>query len=230
MNTTITTNGRPDKSWTLETLEEYALDRASEINNFGRKTIIETWLFGESLSLIREKQKEKGEWMTWVKTQPYSLSTATNSIKVYERVSFDDLNQFNDMTVTDMKSALEIIKSPPPQRRRRATPIPTTSDVGTDHITDIAPEVANDETTEVAPEKTTIRKMTTTDYNRPGLEKYATSDVGASLTASEVLGKAYSLLIEAEKVGMTPGCNEVLAQISAKVTDLIQKLTVDVSA
>jgi hypothetical protein len=230
MNTNITPSGRPNKSWTLETLEDYALDRASEINNFGRKTIVQTWLFGESLALIRGKQKEKGEWMTWVKTQPYSLSTATNSIKVYERVNFDDLNQFNDRTVSDMKSALEIIKSPPPERRRRATPDPITPDILTDHTTDVAPPEANDETTGVAPEKATIRKMTTTDYSRNGVQKNSTPEVGVSLTASEVLGKAYTLLIEAEKVGMTPDCNEVLAQISAKVADLTQTLTVDVSA
>jgi hypothetical protein len=218
MNDSITPADRPNKTWSLKNLENYALDRASEINNFGRKTIMETWLFGESLSLIRDIKKDTGDWINWIKTQPYSLSTATNAIKVNKRVTFDELNLFKDMTVTDMKSALLIIQSPPPQSRRRERLLPINS------------EEAKVETTDGAPEKAAPRKITVTDYSRVGVQKNHTPEVGASLTASEVLGQAYTLLIEAEGIGVTVDCNEILAQISSKITNLLQQINVVVLA
>ncbi len=78
----------PNKDWTLQSLENYALSRVGEINICGRKTLEQTWFLGEVLSLIRDEiKKEKGGWMKWVEIQPYSLSTATNAIKVYERIT-----------------------------------------------------------------------------------------------------------------------------------------------
>ena len=51
--------------------------------------------------------------------------------------------------------------------------------------------------------------------------KVATPEVGVSLNASELLGKAYSLLIEAEKLGITPDCIDILNKISLKTTALV---------
>ncbi len=99
---------RPNKSWTLDSLENYALKRAGAIHNFGRKTLEETWLFGEALGFIRERKKGSLVWMKWVATQPFSQSTATNAIKVSERVSFDELKKFEGMSASDLKAALEI--------------------------------------------------------------------------------------------------------------------------
>ena len=103
MNPIITPTNRPSKTWTLEKLEQYALSRAVEIGNFGRKTLEQTWLFGEVVSLIRESLKEKGQWMDWVRPQTYSLPTATNAIKVFKHVTFDDLKRFDGMTVSDLE-------------------------------------------------------------------------------------------------------------------------------
>ena len=38
--------------------------------------------------------------MKWVETQTFSLSTAMNAIKVFERVTFEDLKKFDGMTAT----------------------------------------------------------------------------------------------------------------------------------
>jgi hypothetical protein len=239
MTNSISPSNRPDKAWTLETLENYARDRADEISNFGRKTIVETWLFGESLALIRNLKKEDRGWMNWVKSQPYSLSTATNAIKVYERVKFDELTLFKDMTVSDLKSALEIIKSPPPQRRRIEKAVPVSQEVLKDHTTSekvadtdsgSLPEDTTVETNDEAPEKATIRKMATTDYTQPSHKKSpAPEEVGPSLTACEVLGRAFTFLVEAEKLGITPDCKALLTQISAKVAALVQALDAEVA-
>ena len=66
MNPIIAPTNRPSKTWTLKSLEKYALSRAVEIGTFGRKTLEQTWLFGEALCFIRESLKEKGQWMEWV--------------------------------------------------------------------------------------------------------------------------------------------------------------------
>ncbi len=204
-------DGRPDKSWDLKKLEGYALDRAKEIHSFGRKTITQTWLFGESLSLIRDFLKEKSGWMKWVEAQPFSLSTASNAIKVFPRVTFDELKKFDGMTTTDMKAALEIIKMPPPSKKSKAVE---------DKPTPNAPEQATVQTTEPAPE-TAVRKITTTGYSRNGdQKKNPEPEVGVALTASEVLGKALSLLIAAEQIGITPACKDILAKLSEKITVL----------
>jgi len=54
LNPIIAPTNRPSKTWTVETLEKYALSRAVEIGNFGRKTLKQTWLFGEALFFIHE--------------------------------------------------------------------------------------------------------------------------------------------------------------------------------
>jgi len=56
---------------------------------------------------------------------------------------------------------------------------------------------------------------------RYGIGKVATPEVGVSLNASELLGKAYSLLLEAEKLGITPDCIDILNKISLKTTALV---------
>ena len=219
----ITATDRPSNNWSLEDLENYALDRASEICNFGRRTIFQTWLFGESLSMIRNLKKEDRGWMNWVKTQPFSLSTASNAIKVFERVSFEELNLFKDMSVTDMKSALDIIKTPIPQKRRQKTAASVASEVANDLSSQDVPQnsevdsqAATVQDADITPENGQPRKETITDYSRKGLQRNA-PEVGPSLTAAEILGQAFNLLIEAESVGITPDCTDVLAQISAKV-------------
>jgi hypothetical protein len=192
-------------------LEQYALSRAVEISSFGRKTLEQTWLFGEVVSLIRDYLKEKGQWMDWVRTQPYSLSTATNAIKVFERVTFDELKRFNGMTASDMKVALDIIKMPsPPKKHKEEGEKPTPN----------APEKATDTTTGDTPEKASERRVTITGPSRNGDQKTTEPEVGVALTASEVLGKAYNFLIQAEQIGITPACKDILATLSAKLSDL----------
>ncbi len=71
------------------------------------------------------------------------------------------------------------------------------------------------QTTKDAPEKTTDRNVTKTG------NKVATPKVGESLIAAELLGKAYTLLIEAEKLGITPDCIDILNKIFLKTTALV---------
>ena len=211
MNQIIAPINRPSKTWTLEKLEKYALSRVAEISSFGRKTLEQTWLFGEALSFIRESLKEKGQWMEFVKTQTYSLSTATNAIKAFERVSFEDLKKFDGMTVSDLKVALDIIKMPSRSKNHKEEGEKSTPN---------APEKATDATTDDAPKKAAVRKVTTTDYSRNGDQKTTEPAVGVALNASEVLGKAYSLLITAEQIGITPACTDILAKLSEKLSNL----------
>ncbi len=208
----LTKSELPSKDWTLKSLEDYALSRCGEISTWGRKTLEQTWFLGQVLSLIRAITKEKGGWMKWVSAQPFSLSTAINAIKVYERITFDELTKFDGMTTTDMKAALEIIKTPPPSKKSKAVENKPTPN---------APEQVTDQTTEAAPETASDRKMTTTDYSRNGgQKKNAELEVGVALNASEVLGKALSLLIAAEQIGITPDCSDILAKLSEKITVL----------
>ena len=163
MSDSIPTVSRPSKTWTLGALEKYALSRADEIGNFGRKTLERTWLLGEALFFIRESLKEKGQWMKWVETQTFSLSTATNAIKAFERVTFDELKKFDGMTASDMKVALDIIKMPSPSKKHKEEGeklTPNAPEVATDATTDDAPQKATDATTDDAPQKATD---TTTD-------------------------------------------------------------------
>jgi ParB-like chromosome segregation protein Spo0J len=74
-----------------------------------------------------------------------------------------------------------------------------------------------DQTAEDATEKAADRKVTKTGH------RVATPVVGVSLIAAELLGKAYSLLIEAEKLGITPDCIDILNKISVKTTALVEK-------
>ena len=221
MSTSITPTNRPSKTWTLDTLEKYALSRADEIGNFGRKTLEQTWLLGEAFSFIRDIKKEEGQWMDWMKTQTISLSTVTNAIKVFERVTFDELKKFNGMTASDLKVALDIIKMPPASRRRKEEkPTPNSPEVATDASTDDDTQEATDATTGDTPEKAAVRKVTITGPSRNGDQKTAEPEVGVALTASEVLGKAYNFLIQAENIGITPACKDILATLSAKLSDL----------
>ena len=92
--------------------------------------------------------------------------------------------------------------------------------MATDTITDDNPEKATDATTDDAPKKAAVRKVTTTDYSRNGDQKTTEPAVGVALNASEVLGKAYSLLITAEQIGITPACTDILAKLSEKLSNL----------
>jgi hypothetical protein len=226
-NSTIVSDAsRSDKTWNLKSLQRYALDRADAIGNFGRKTLTQTWLFGESLSFIQEITKKKGGWMDWVKTQPYSLSTAVNAIKVYKRIGFDELESFVGVTGTDIKIALDILNSPPPKKLRKQTPAATTTGEATEQSSSDAPEQATEQSSNDAPE----RKVTTTDYSRGGSRKNSDPEVGAKLTAAEILGQANNLLIEAEEIGITPECMDILAQMSERIATLTQTLKVVVAA
>jgi ParB-like chromosome segregation protein Spo0J len=68
------------------------------------------------------------------------------------------------------------------------------------------------QTAEDGTEKAADRKVTKTRH------RVATPVVEVSLIAAELLGKAYSLLIEAEKLGITPDCIDILTKISVKTT------------
>ena len=195
----ITATDRPSDNWSLEELESYALDRATEICNFRRRTLVETWLFGESLALIRNLKKEDRGWMNWVKTQPYSLSTAMNAIKLYERIIFDELDLFKDMTVSDMKSALEIIKKPIPQKRRQKSAASSASEMTNDLSSQDVPQKSEVDL-QAATVDAPVRKEIITDYTRKGLQENPARHVGPTLTAAEILGRAFNLLIEAESV------------------------------
>jgi hypothetical protein len=149
MTNTIISSDRPDKTWTLEHLETYARKRADTIYGFGRKTITQTWLFGEALSMIEIIKKKDRTWVDWVKTQNYSLSTASNAIKLFERVSFEDLESFDGMTTTELKAMLDIIKRPPSKKRHETTaPIARTEE--TDESPDAAPEISADQSGAIA--------------------------------------------------------------------------------
>jgi len=199
LNPIIAPINRPSKTWTLDALEKYALSRADEIGNFGRKTLEQTWLLGEAFSFIRDIKKEEGQWMDWMKTQTISLSTVTNAIKVFERVTFDELKKFNGMTASDLKVALDIIKMPSRSKTHKEE---------------------GEKPTPNAPEKASDRRVTITGPSRNGNQKTTEPEVGVALTASEVLGKAYNFLIQAEKIGITPACKDILATLSAKLSDL----------
>jgi hypothetical protein len=239
MTNSVSPSDRPNNTWTLENLETYARKRADTIYGFGRKTITQTWLFGEALSMIEVIKKKDRTWVEWIKTQNYSLSTASNAIKLFERVSFEDLESFDGMTTTELKAMLDIIKRPP-VKKRHETPAPIARTEATDAATDVAPETSADQSVEGgsehvdagdhSAESVTVRKLTTTDYTRPSHKKNSAPEVGPSLTASEVLGRAFTLLVEVEKIGITPDCNDILTLISAKVAVLIQALNVEVAA
>jgi hypothetical protein len=218
----ITSNERPVKGWTLKALEAYAQQRALEINNFGRKTLVQTWLFGSSLSLIKEIQKKDQKWMEWVKTQPYSLSTATNAVKLFQRVTFEELSSFDGMSVSDLKAALDIIKSPPPQRKKQSSTPPQQAKGTALKLVNgqeqAEPSADVEQSTNVT---TTQPHVTGTDYRRNG-RKTTKPVVGPTLTASEVLGQALNLLLEVEKQGVTADCSEILTEIAAKVASLLQ--------
>ena len=236
----------PDKSWNLEKLESYALDRANEIHGFGRKTITQTYLFGSALSLIRDLKKQNKTWVDWVKTQDFSLTTATNAIKLAERATFDELQSFQGMTPTDLKAALDIIKAPAPKRRNQspsqvAPDQPTeaalklhkaetgSTDQGASDQTDGDPsEQAKAESTGTAPEAAD-RKVTMTRESTNG-RKLNEPVVGSTLTPAEVLGQALNLLIVAKGLGVTADCSDILSQIGAFVADLSQSVPTVVSA
>jgi hypothetical protein len=224
----ISSDDRPVKTWTLKQLESYAQKRSQEINSFGRRTIVQTWLFGESLFLIREIQKKNHKWMDWLKTQPFSVSTAATAVKFYERLTFEELESFDGITVSDLKAMLNIIKSPPPQRRSNTpTPAQPTNDVALKVMNgqeeaDQSAEVgqSNNVTTTEAPEP---------HVNRRNGRKTDEPVVGPSLSVSEVLGQALNLVLEVEKQGVTPDCSDLLNQLAAKVATLIQTVNVQTS-
>ena len=238
------TLARPDSTWTLDRLQEYALARANQISSWGRKTLVETWLFGSALALIRDKQKQEGKWMEWLKTQRISPPTATNAIKLSERISFEDLESCEGMTVSDLKAALDIIKQPPAKKRGKPVNTSTAHQQDADQPSTIPISQATnasvlDSSTTVttkdaslapATEKSAPEQanghVTTTDYSRKDRRKRDELMVGANLTASEVLGQAFNLLLEAEKQGITPDCSDILNDLAAKVAALIQSSSV----
>jgi len=217
---------RPDATWTLESLERYALERANVIHGFGRKTLVQTWLFGEALAYIRQIKTEGKEWMKWLKNQPYSHGTATNAIKLHERIPYDDLESCDGMTPTDLKIALDIIKKPPVKQRPLATSAPQATavqdaTVATNAPTDLEAAAERSDNADAA-----ARHVTTTDYSRSNGKPTTKPGVGVTLTAAEVLGKALNLIIEAEKLGIEPDCGDILTKLSEKVTSLIQPLPI----
>lgn len=228
---------RPDSTWSLERLEEYALARAETIAGFGRRTISETWLLGESLSLIQNMKKKEGAWIDWVKTQNFSLSTATNAIKLYERIAYHDLESCNGMTVSDLKASLDIIKRPPVKKRNSTVATPSVgakageqpSTIPFSQRTDSdVPDSVTVETAGISPERANGR-VTVTDYSRNG-RKTAEPVVGADLTTSEVLGQILNQLLTAERLGITPDCSDLLDEIEAKIAFLKQGIAAVVSA
>jgi hypothetical protein len=218
----------PNKDWTLKKLENYALERATEICGFGRKTLTQIFLFGSALSLIQKIKKEEKTWMKWVKTQPYSLSTAAHAIELSRRVIFEELDAFNGMTTNETMIILDILKKSPPKKLRKQTPAATSPDVANaPDAQDGSPDQSNDDAPEQA---ATERKVTVTDYSQKRSRKNAEPVVGASLTASEVLGQVLNLIVQAEKIGITPDCNDILAEITTKITTLTQTLKVVTAA
>jgi hypothetical protein len=241
----------PSKTWTLEKLEQYALSRADEISSFGRKTLEQTWLFGEVVSLIRDYLKEKGQWMDWVRTQPYSLSTATNAIKVFERVTFDELKKFDGMTASDMKVALDIIKMPPVSRKRQeekstpnapekaAKPDAEVKGVSTKKCDK---QVAQQKSLKLFPCDNQEEEQPTTDHapveqpkeseepETPATQPVSTEATIPSVMAMEYLHKINLKLEEIERglVGVTPD-DHLLSLINQAIATL-QRLRGDVPA
>ena len=199
---------RPDNSWTLAQLENYAHDRASNISSFGRKTLTETWLFGESLFFVEEQTKAAGTWLAWVKAQGYSLPTASNAIKLYQRIPYGDLDSFDDMTVTDVKIMLGLIKRPPVKR----PPVETVETVDVESETLLESEPVGKTESGPAP-----HKVTTTDQRKAKIVNVS----GVSLSVSEVLGKALNLVVEAQKIGVDSSCDDILRQITTLASSLL---------
>jgi hypothetical protein len=185
---------RPNTTWTLKKLENYALERATEVADFGRKTLKQIWLFGSALSLIEKIKKEEKTWMKWVKTQPYSLSTATHAIELSRRLIFTELDAFNGMTTNETMIILDILKKSPPKKLRKQTPAATTQEQSSaPNAQDGSPDQSNDDAPEQA---ATEQKVTITDYSQKRSRKNAEPVVGATLTASEVLGQVLNSTAE----------------------------------
>ena len=229
MNPIIAPTNRPSKSWTLEKLEKYALSRVAEIGNFGRKTLEQTWLFGEALFFIRESLKEKGQWMKWVETQTYSLSTATNAIKICARVTLDELKKFNRMTASDMKVALDIIKMPPaPRKRQEEKSTPNAPEKATDTTTGDTPEKAAKLDAEVKGVSTRKCDKPVAQQNAPAAQPLTPEATIPLMTAMEYLHKINLKLEELERglVGVTPD-DHLLSLINQAIATL-QRLRGDV--
>jgi len=229
LNQIIAPINRPSKSWTLDALKKYALSRAVEIGNFGRKTLEQTWLFGEALFFIRDYLKEKGQWMKWVETQTFSLSTAMNAIKVFERVTLDELKKFDRMTSSDMKVALDIIKMPPaPMKRQEEKSTPNAPEKATDTTTGDTPEKAAKPDAEVKGVSTKKCDKQVAQQNAPAAQPLTPEATIPLMTAMEYLHKINLKLEELERglVGVTPD-DHVLNLINQAIATL-QRLRGDV--
>jgi hypothetical protein len=229
LNPIIAPINRPRKSWTLDALKKYALSRAVEIGNFGRKTLKQTWLFGEALFFIHEIKKEKGQWMEFVKTQPYSLSTAMNAIKVFKRVSLDQLEEFDGMTASDLKVALAIIKMPPASRRRQEEKsTPNAPEKATDTTTGDTREKAAKPDAEVKGVSTKKCDKPVAQQNAPAAQPLTPEATIPLMTAMEYLHKINLKLEELERglVGVTP--DDHLLNLINQAIATLQRLRGDV--
>lgn len=230
-NANLSNVERPSTDWTLDRLEKYALSCVNKIAGFGRKTIQQTWLFGEAIALIQKLKKGQGEWMEWLKTQPFSHGTASNAIKLYERIRFEDLESCEDMTSTDLKVMLGIIKRPPVSKKQQPAPTP-------DQVADAAtlPFPSVDGRTEPSADGVTPptsnapdRHVTVTGETGPD-RKLNEPVVGPDLTPAERLGQVLNLIADVETSGVTADCSDLLIEIEAKVAALRQTLAVAATA
>lgn len=222
---------RPSQDWNLDRLEKYAHSCVNKIAGFGRRSLYQTWLFGEALALIHKLKKGRGEWMEWLKTQPFSHGTANNAIKLHERISFEDLESFEGMTTTDVKIMLDILKRPPASKKQKPTPAP-------DQVADAAtlpfPSVEGRTETDAGRDTPLTaddpdRYVTATDYARSP-RKTPEPVVGPELTPAERLGQVLNLIVEVETSGVTADCSDLLIEIEAKVAALRQTLAVAATA
>lgn len=222
---------RPTQDWTIDRLEKYSLSCVHRIAGFGRKTIQQTWLFGEALYFIRTIKLEGREWVEWVKAQPYSLSTAMNAVKLYERVKMENLDSLDGMTVSDLKAALDIIKKPPVSKKQKPT---STADQVTDAATLPLPSVEGRTETDAGRDSpptadTPDRHVTVNGETGPD-RKLNEPVVGPDLTPAERLGQVLNLIADVETSGVTADCSDLLIEIEAKVAALRQTLAVAATA
>lgn|GEM_PF-3543975 len=174
---------------------------------------------GHALAIARQKVKSErwGEWGRWQEEHNLKRTTAWEAIQLYERAGSEEA--IANLTPSQAKRRFGI-GTPP--RVDTEESVESENHNGKTYtykpkpaVSVVTPQKEKDQTTEDAPEKAADWKVTKTG------NKVATPMVGVSLNASELLGKAYSLLIEAEKLGITPDCIDILNKISLKTTALV---------
>ena len=200
----------PDESWDLDRLGIYAATGLSEASRLerefiqlGRRSTIQIFRAGRALS-IAERKVKWGEWGRWLVEHNIKRTTAWEAIQLYERAGSEEA--IANLTPSQAKRRCGI--GSPPRADTEESAESENHNGKTYHykpkpaVSVENPQEAKDQVTKTG-------------------NKVATPEVGVSLNASELLGKAYSLLIEAEKLGITPDCIDILNKIFLKTTALV---------